>query len=208
MIDESVNSCAVVGNGPNILKKEYGESIDSYDKIIRCNLGLVKGFEKFVGSRTDFRLINCHVHRTLQQTSQKLNSDNFTCLKTLNVSDIVGDNEIIILKDIRAKDFVRDKNMESEFKKKSNVYNSVYRYNETILDFYRASIHYSGGVFAALLGLYIFPNAQIDMYGFTFYQGATACSHYYEEVKGISLNHPYDKEKSFIESQNRIRIIW
>ena len=41
-----------------LLLKEYGEDIDAHDAVIRFNGGITKGFEKYVGKRTTYRLAN------------------------------------------------------------------------------------------------------------------------------------------------------
>tara|TARA_B100001778_G_scaffold66610_1_gene52428 strand:+ start:2484 stop:3254 length:771 start_codon:yes stop_codon:yes gene_type:complete len=43
----------VVGNSPSILKKEYGEIIDSYDIVIRVNRCITQGYEKHIGKKID-----------------------------------------------------------------------------------------------------------------------------------------------------------
>ncbi|XP_059543941.1 type 2 lactosamine alpha-2,3-sialyltransferase isoform X8 [Myotis daubentonii] len=48
--------CVVVGNGGVLKNKTLGETIDSYDVIIRMNNGPVLGHEEEVGRRTTFRL--------------------------------------------------------------------------------------------------------------------------------------------------------
>ena len=50
-------SVAVVGNSGKLLTEEQGEFIDSHDIVIRCNLAKTEGFEKNVGTKTDFRFI-------------------------------------------------------------------------------------------------------------------------------------------------------
>ena len=57
------NSCAVVGSGGIMVHKSVaadnlGEAIDKQDAVFRFNLAPTKGFEKSVGSKTTFRLIN------------------------------------------------------------------------------------------------------------------------------------------------------
>ena len=52
-ISEREDSCIVVGGSPNILNYEYGDEIDSFDKVIRCNSCPVEGIEKHVGSKTN-----------------------------------------------------------------------------------------------------------------------------------------------------------
>ena len=43
----------VVGNSPSLLNYNFGEQIDSFTKVIRCNYCNTKGFEKHVGSKTN-----------------------------------------------------------------------------------------------------------------------------------------------------------
>ena len=42
-----------VSNSPVVLDKELGETIDSYDIVIRCNDFEIDGYEKHVGTKTD-----------------------------------------------------------------------------------------------------------------------------------------------------------
>ena len=210
MIDESVDSCAIIGNSPNILQRELGSSIDSHNKIIRCNLGLVKGFEKFVGSRTDIRLINCHVQRTIQNTSQRINPEKFESLKYNKIQDIILPNEILILKDARENSFRHEIPMEHDFIRNSNMHNKVYSYSHHIFEKYKISIHYSAGAFAVAMALDLFPNAKIDLYGFSFagQKDPEASTHYFEKINGSEYNHHYDKEKEFfLRHSDRVSII-
>jgi len=52
---------AIVGSSAVLLEKEYGDIIDGYDTVIRFNRAPVVGYEKFVGSKTDLRVVNAHV---------------------------------------------------------------------------------------------------------------------------------------------------
>lgn len=44
----------IVGNGPSVLDSLKGEMIDSFDIIVRFNNFKIKGFEKHVGSKTNY----------------------------------------------------------------------------------------------------------------------------------------------------------
>ncbi|XP_053242152.1 type 2 lactosamine alpha-2,3-sialyltransferase isoform X1 [Podarcis raffonei] len=52
----SCKKCVVVGNGGVLRNKSLGETIDSYDVVIRMNNGPVAGYEEDVGRKTTFRL--------------------------------------------------------------------------------------------------------------------------------------------------------
>ena len=43
----------IVGNGENILKKENGSLIDSFETVVRLGQYQIKDYEKFVGTKTD-----------------------------------------------------------------------------------------------------------------------------------------------------------
>uniref|UniRef100_A0A061R566 beta-galactoside alpha-(2,6)-sialyltransferase n=1 Tax=Tetraselmis sp. GSL018 TaxID=582737 RepID=A0A061R566_9CHLO len=51
-------TCAVVGSGLKLLKQRRGREIDAHGTIFRSNQAPTKGFEQFVGSRTDIRVTN------------------------------------------------------------------------------------------------------------------------------------------------------
>jgi flavodoxin len=51
-INTSKKTYIVVGNGPSILKKEYGSKIDEFDEVIRINTFKTTGLEKCTGSKT------------------------------------------------------------------------------------------------------------------------------------------------------------
>ena len=42
----------VVGNGPSLLKDDWGTDIDSFDEVVRINRYRLGGFERYTGSRT------------------------------------------------------------------------------------------------------------------------------------------------------------
>lgn len=57
-----VNSnIALVASSSNLLEREYGKTIDSFDEVVRFNRAPTKGYEKYVGSKTTIRIANNHV---------------------------------------------------------------------------------------------------------------------------------------------------
>ncbi|MEP4888646.1 MAG: glycosyltransferase family 29 protein [Aliiglaciecola sp.] len=45
---------AVIGSSPSLMKKELGSEIDSFQAVFRFNGALTKGFERNVGSKSDY----------------------------------------------------------------------------------------------------------------------------------------------------------
>jgi len=50
----------LVGNGPSALSMEVGEEIDLFPTVLRFNAFRTKGYEKYVGSRTDIYVTTCY----------------------------------------------------------------------------------------------------------------------------------------------------
>ena len=63
-------TCAVVGSSGALLKRSDGNLIDSHDIVIRCNNAPTLGYEDHVGSKTDGRVVNCHMCWALESSDQ------------------------------------------------------------------------------------------------------------------------------------------
>eukprot|EP00873_Tetraselmis_striata_P024005 jgi/Tetstr1/444269/TSEL_032161.t1 len=51
-------SCAIVSNSGTLLQAKFGSDIDEHDAVFRLNNAPTVGFEKYVGSKTTFNLLN------------------------------------------------------------------------------------------------------------------------------------------------------
>ncbi|CAH1229950.1 ST8SIA4 [Branchiostoma lanceolatum] len=58
LLGKHFRSCAVVGNSGILLGSHCGRQIDSADFVFRCNLAAIEGFEKDVGTKSNFTTMN------------------------------------------------------------------------------------------------------------------------------------------------------
>ncbi|XP_019632503.1 PREDICTED: CMP-N-acetylneuraminate-poly-alpha-2,8-sialyltransferase-like isoform X1 [Branchiostoma belcheri] len=58
LLGKHFKSCAVVGNSGILLGSRCGPQIDSADFVFRCNLPAIEGFEKDVGTKSNFTTMN------------------------------------------------------------------------------------------------------------------------------------------------------
>jgi hypothetical protein len=65
------NSAIIVGNGRGVLDKENGEIINGFDNVVRINQFRIKGYEKYVGTKTDFLVLNSQSFRFLYRPYNK-----------------------------------------------------------------------------------------------------------------------------------------
>ncbi|XP_019614517.1 PREDICTED: CMP-N-acetylneuraminate-poly-alpha-2,8-sialyltransferase-like [Branchiostoma belcheri] len=77
------NSCAVVGNSGIVLNSKCGQEIDSMDFVIRCNLPPTSGYEKDVGSKSNFTTMNPSVISVYYRKFLKIKKDHERLLRRL-----------------------------------------------------------------------------------------------------------------------------
>jgi hypothetical protein len=102
-------TCAVVSNAPSLRLRDFGtnlsQEIDAASAVFRLNIAPVEGFERYVGSKEKFRLINLH-------------------------SGVSADANVVRSFDKKSIVFIRDENyMRSSTTNVSNAWN-VLRYHE------------------------------------------------------------------------------
>ena len=166
----------VVGNSPNLLETNYGDVIDSHDVIIRCNRYILDGYEKHVGSRTDYRVVNCHFRK---------NIDTDALVKHFSEwenSRKILENEMIVCKDIHlnvpeAKGIINFVSESREFAGKHNLSMNTLT---------------AGGCAILFAGLHL-KAEQINCYGFSKNHTGN-CTHYFEEVTNKKISHNHEKE--------------
>jgi hypothetical protein len=190
-------TCAIIGNSSTILNSKYGKEIDANDFVIRFNQARVMGYESFVGSKTNLRIINTH-------SFAAYNGDAISYEKNAKVFSKFSRN---IFSELNEKNYLATNNSNIE-KAKNDFpeYNFNKITNETN-DFIENLIsgHSTAGFIGIILSLRYFEN--ITIYGFNFYEGLD--DHYYEKSTKYDRSevHKMNNEKNIVnilESNNFI----
>jgi len=80
---------AVIGSSANLLGRNKGEIIDSYDEIIRFNRAPTIEFENDVGSKTTLRVANSHVFANMLMPDRGFSNQPQNFIKNLKNTRIL-----------------------------------------------------------------------------------------------------------------------
>ena len=188
-------SIALVGNSGKLKNEEYGELIDSYDIVIRCNLARVEGYEKNVGTKTDFRFI-------AGKSFWRDLSENFSAYDDNFLTDLKDQYFVIKAEPLYAaiQGIIKNYNTKSKI---------VYL-RQDFIDESESTIgigDISLGLTAILMAIQWSKN--VSIFGFTFFQGDWNEQHYFESITPYSRGHNPLKEKEyvdFLQKENLIKI--
>ena len=189
------SSVAVVGNSGKLLTEEQGEFIDSHDIVFRCNLAKIEGYEKSVGTKTDFRFIagkSFWRDLTGQFSSYE---DNF-------LTNLKDQHFIIKAEPLYAaiQGIIKNYNTESK----------VLYIRQDFIDEAEKKLgigDISLGLTAILMALQW--SDKVSIFGFTFFQEGWDEQHYFENITPYSRGHEPIKEKDyveFLEKENLLKV--
>lgn len=164
--DFSGKTCAIVGSAPNILDKKYGKEIDDHDFIIRSNAARIEGFEEWVGSRTDLRVVSGKTFSSVKFENEgspfpsatwfpRLKGEHFLVRSTpYDIDRIFG---------------VYDLHMNGK-NRISYIHKDIEKYASQTA----GSVEATTGFMSILVGVLLF--GKVDIYGYSFYDGNSASS--------------------------------
>jgi hypothetical protein len=100
-LPHNTNNIAIIGNSNNLKNNCYGKTIDKYQYVIRFNRAPTKNYEKFVGTKTDLRVVGTPEFKNIPydlknfKTSNNPLKDNYVNyiknLKNTNILVITND---------------------------------------------------------------------------------------------------------------------
>jgi len=183
---DKTKSIAVIGNSGKLLDQEYGELIDSHDIVIRCNLAIIDGYEKHVGTKKDFRVIaGKSFWRDIKHTFSSYDNNFLT--------ELVDENFLIKAEPLypAIQGVIKNYNTQSTI--------SYIRQNIIDQAEQRTGISdISVGFTAIELATQWSDN--VSIFGFGFFEEEWSSRHYFESVKPYVMGHNPDHEKEYINN--------
>ena len=182
-------SIALVGNSSTLLDHSYGKLIDSHDYVIRFNIAIIDGYEKYVGSKTSYRWI-C--------------SKMFLGLGMGNYSSY----DVNFLPNLKEKHFLIYKwphpqftqGMKKNYHSKTNIHFLNKKSHELVNNtkVLHTNTVSSGGA-AVVLASHLSDN--VSLFGFNFLKDTRSSFHYFEDTRKASRTaHDFTSEKRYIDS--------
>ena len=196
IIDED-KSIAVVGNSGTLMDKEYGELIDSHDIVIRCNHGKVEGYERGVGSKTDFRFVSGKgfwYGKVMDETYSEYDHEFLTDLE----------NQRLIIKAIPMYHSIQG--IVKHYNTKSNIHflrESFVKLTEDVSSASNSPLGFSAICLAAQW------SSKVSLIGFGFFKEPWDKQHYFEKIKSYVRDHTFEDEEryvNFLETEKMVKI--
>ena len=185
-------TCAVVGNSGIVLQREKGEEIDEHDAIFRLNMAPVRGYERYVGSKTHFNIVNAHNLKEMLHDQRRWRSfdPNSKIVMFETASHFARYH---LAKPLLTK--FQDVQMVLLNPMFANHCFSIWIQLKQLLEqaqntqFNRKPM---SGFFAAMMALQICDH--VDLYGFDSYTDTQTSTryHYFDNIKGFTGRHSFD----------------
>eukprot|EP00958_Prasinococcus_capsulatus_P001330 scaffold115_cov304-Prasinococcus_capsulatus_cf.AAC.24 len=199
-----MQTCAIVGNSGVVLFKDNGKRIDEHSAVFRINLAPVRGYETYVGRRTDFNIVNAHNIRELLTGNRKYLPDpegpsRLVMFETASEPARKNLCEPLLKRFSRAKPILLSPSFANQCHKKwiQLKYLLELTLHKAVGEFHRKPM---SGFFATCLALQICDS--VDLFGFDSYLGSKTSYkyHYFDDVKGFTGRHSFDLAMSIFRN--------
>lgn len=188
-VDQRFGRTLVIGNSPNVLNQDFGETINSFDTVTRINDYITDGYEKQIGTKTDIWFTGAS--KVARKRSE---------------FDMIGVIPILGLSSSRLHMNENDKIRGKLFQDLKETFDiPLHRYKAIPFDMLTQIKHKlkMNSPTTGFLALYYFIEylkfSNVTVHGFDFFDTPY---HYYDEDKvmktKLSIAHEYDKEKEIV----------
>ena len=184
---ELQNRVLLVGSSESLLNN-FGELIDSYENIIRFNRAPVKNYEKHVGTRRDFRILNNHVFDNVDPGNE-FTKQPLKFVKKLSKTNIIriGPGE------------AKNKSVKNLERKENKVFIFEYQKSEELKNLINFQTNKNMSVGAVMIGLCLLSGLETSIIGFDLKQ--IDVTHYWEKRPNkMSSSHDFSFEKGWLNN--------
>ena len=181
---------AVVGSSSNLLSKEIGKEIDSFDEVVRFNRAPTDGWEKHVGSKTTLRVSNNHVFANVKHSvgGDESCEDWRPEGQPQNFIKDLKNQKILLLN--------RDSSAWEDKEKHINHTSIAFLGNYPCIENFGGTKSPSVGY--AFIALCVMNNIKPVLFGFGLCEENEKASHYWENKDKIISSHGYQLERENI----------
>jgi hypothetical protein len=189
---------ALVGNSDKILLKKHGKFIDTHDFIIRINTAPIKGYEEYVGSRTNLRFIS--------QLTFKEELTFYPCEK--NYIKKIKNSSFFLVSEEEEKKIRKIRDLYIHPSNKLYIFHNKFSHKLRFLVaskynifkklyYYRYINPFSTGMTA--LSFLCLLKRKVSLFGFNKSKSQNRYNHYFGRIGKIKTNHNFDAENKLLK---------
>ena len=187
---------AIVGSSSTLLNHSLGESIDSFDEVVRFNRAPTEGWENHVGSKTTLRVANNHVFANVKHNvgGDEDCEDWKPQGQPQNFIKDLKNQKILLLN----RDYSAWEEKERHIDPSSTAFLGNYLCVESFGGTRSPSVGY------AFISLCIMNGIKPTLFGFGLTEDDEKASHYWENKDKIISSHGYKLERENVRKWHEI----
>jgi len=175
-----MKTCILLSTAGSLLNYKHGTYIDSHDIVIRTGQGPIKGYEDYVGTKTNYRIMSVAL---------------FDEWRNMNIPQLLNDLTDEILVYTKEKNCRKINNYHEHFKI-SNEFFCTYEYKCDLLSDWKRDV--SSGFQSIFTSFYQLGCTNLKMLGFNTTENLRASYHYWKDGSvhdNINSNTWYNKRR-------------
>jgi hypothetical protein len=151
-LPRNTDNIAIIGNSSSLKNNCHGKTIDKYQYVIRFNRAPTKNYEKFVGTKTNLRVVGTAEFKNIPydlknfKTSNNPRKDNY-----VNYIKNLKNTNILVITDDKISHLKKNKN------KYSHHTNKIYFFNNELNNFIKFKIISRYNIFKKIYYYYYCP---------------------------------------------------
>lgn len=182
---------AIIGSSSKLKNTKFGQTIDTYQDVVRFNRAPTEGWEDYVGSKTTLRVANNHVFANIKHS---VGGDE-NCLEWPEE----GQPQYFIQELENQKILLLNRDVSGWSKRNSSVDESSTAFMADYQKVEQMGLTQNPSVGYAFITLCVISGIKPILYGFGLDEEDNKASHYWEDKDKISSSHGYKLERKNIK---------